>query len=723
MQKLRPWRPLSESLPHEISWPRSDFVDHWLVPSGHHNIRDRHSSGRRTPCQRAAGDVLEIARSRVSALLQSLAQVNSVHGLASVSISVAYGFACVGWGLIVAWVWDRRSRAFNAGQTVDFSVKLASCFLTGVAACSALLTVLGLVGQLRPIPVTVALLPGIFGLVLGRRHWRACLDAGLCAVAAWKAMPAWLSVITGFTVLLAFALGIGAWILPPKGDAAAFYLVYPKVIAATGLLEPIPGPFYFFSAIGLPVELHYAALIALSDDRAAKLLMFPIAISAGVFLAGIVRSCGGSIVAVTVSWAMLLSSYTFHHYIFDGKVDLAAAAFGLASVYWLLLGTKSKSVAAYVAAGWFAGLASVAKFSYLLALGVSLSTLLAWQLASGRSRGAKFATVVADIARVGVVMALVALVAWIPQLIKNQVLFDAPLAPFIGVQGDDGNWLNQAWFSQEDTRKILLTYPLALVFGRYPGQGGGLSFLYLAFLPFLVWLPPPLSWRKSVTTAVSLAALAALVAWLVLRPSVIAPRYILASLLMFVPLLALAVEAVLTHPASQPVLRMATTAVIVLALSASFWHLLPIPGALSTRISSPDKACVLASPECDPFRRLADVARSGDRILVASYYPYWLTPPQLQCRDTLEEQREMPGESDLLPWLKMRGFAYAIVDPAVAPKLAAGLRQLAASNAGDVEELNEGLALKLYRIRNDLSNRMRCMESTPGRWRLQEESR
>lgn len=649
--------------------------------------------------------------------------MNSVHWLTSVSISVSYVLACVGWGLIVAWVWAHRSKAVNAGQTFDFSAKLASCFLTGVAVCSALLTGLGLVGHLRPIPVTVLLLPGIFGLVLDRRHWRACLDAGLRAMAAWREMPAWLSVITGLAVLLVFALGIGAWILPPKGDAAAFYLVYPKVISATGLLEPMPGPFYFFSAIGLPVELHYAALIALSDDRAAKLLMLPIALSAGVFLAGIVRSCGGGIIAVTVSWSMLLSSYTFNHYVFDGKVDLAAAAFGLASVYWLLLGTKSKLVAAYVAAGWFAGLATVAKFSYLLALGVSLPTLLTWQLVLRRSRGAKFASVVADIARVGVVMALAALVAWIPQLIKNQVLFDAPLAPFIGVQGDDANWLNQAWFSQEDTRKILLTYPLALVFGRYPGQGGGLSFLYLAFLPFLFWLPQPPSWRKSVTTAVSFAALAALVAWMVLRPSVIAPRYILASLLMFVPLLALAVEAVLTHPASQPVLRIATTAVIMLALSASFWHLLPIPGALTMRISSSDKACVLASPECDPFRRLADVARSGDRILVASYYPYWLTPSQLQCRDTLEEQREMLGESDLLPWLKTRGFDYAVVDPVVAPKLAAGLQQLAASNEGEVEELNEGRPLKAYVIRNDLSNRIRCMESTPGRWRLQGESR
>ncbi len=645
-----------------------------------------------------------------------------MHWFVSVSTSVAYGLACVGWGLILARLWSRCSRAVNAGEKTDFSVNLATCFLAGVAACSALLTLLGLVGQLRPIPVALTLLPGIFSLALSRRHWRACIDASLRAAAACRAMPTWLSIIAGSTIFLAFALGIGAWTLPPKGDAAAFYLVYPKVIAATGLLEPIPGPLYFFSAIGLPVELHYSALIALSDDHAAKLLMFPIALSVGVFLAAIVRYCGGTVIAVTVSWAMLLSSYTFHHYIFDGKVDLAAAAFGLASVYWLLFGIKSKSVGAYVAAGWFAGLATVAKFSYLLALGVSLSTLLVWLIALGRSPGARFAPLVADMARIGTVMALAAMVAWIPHLIKNQVLFDAPLAPFIGGHGDDGKWLNPKWFSREDTQKILLTYPLALVYGRYPGQGGGLSFLFLALLPFLTSLTRPASWKDSLTAAVTIAGFSGVLAWMLLMPSVIAPRYILASLLLFIPILAIATEKFLAKEATPRALRVATSLTVFLAIAASFWHLLPIPSAIISGINSRGGTCSLAGPECYPFQRLSEIARPGDRLLIASYYPYWLTPALLQCRDTLEEQRAIPDQAQLVSWLQSRGFVYVAVDPTVSRKLAADLRQLAMSNTTGVYELLSERGLQLYRIKSDRPGRMRCTETTPGRWYLKKDS-
>lgn len=639
----------------------------------------------------------------------------------SLTISVTYASVCLGWGFLIARAFSHCGIKITTDRRFFdcSSILVASSFLAGAAVISALFTVLGLIGQLRLLPLILVLLPGVVGLMLGRKSLHEFMYASLDALRAVRAMPPWLLFIGGFTVLLALGSGIGAWVLPPKGDAAAFYMVYPKIIAATGLLEPMHGPFYTFSVIGLPVELHYAALMVLADEHAAKFFMFPIAVSVGVMLVGIVRLCGGGIAAVTLAWAMLFSSYTFHHYIYDGKVDLAAAAFGLAAVYWLLRGTESRvSILACVVAGWFAGLATTAKFSYFLVLGVSLFVLLAWRLVVSHPVETKIGESSVNLARVSGLMAIAAVVAWIPQLLKNGMLFEAPLAPFLGGQSD-GNLLSQVWFSSEDTRKILLTYPFALVFGRYPMQGGGLSFLFLAFLPFLAWMARPASWRRSMTVAVTVAAFAGVAAWMVLRPSVIAPRYILATLLLFVPILAIAAEDVLTRMPVSRMLQTGTTATVMLAIAASFWHLLPIAGAILSGMYARDNECLLASAECNSFKQLEKIARPGDRILISSYYPYWLAPSHLQCRDSLQEQREMPDQAQLLPWLKSHGFAYVAIDTQVTGKLADDMAQLAISHAAEVQGLPDALALKLYRIKSETPGHVRCVESTPGRWYLQ----
>ena len=222
--------------------------------------------------------------------------------------------------------------------------------------------------------------------------------------------------------------------------------------------------------------------------------------------------------------------------------------------------------------------------------------------------------------------------------------------------------------------------------------------------------------------AITVAGLSGVLAWMLLRPSVIAPRYILASLLLLVPILTIAVEDVLAQKAASQVLRAGTTLTVLFAIAASFWHLLPIPGAIISGFDSKGDACSLAGPECDSFQILSEIVRPGDRILIASYYPYWLTPAQLQCRDTLDEQQAIPDQVQLVPWLQSRGFTYVAVDSAVSRKLAADLTQLAESNASDVYELPGGTTVKLYHIKSDRPGRVSCVETTPGRWSLRRDS-
>ncbi len=642
--------------------------------------------------------------------------------LISFVISAFYSLICIGWGALVL----KNFSYFQSNEFKSYALNnnllilLTNMFLTGTALVSILLIFLGLLGQLKQIPIILVLLPGIIEIILNIKKMFKLKKLFFNSINLLLKMPLWLIIIYFSTILLVIGTGLGALILPPKGDAAAFYMVYPKIIAATGLLEPMQGPFYYFSSIGLPVELHYAALMTLGYSQAAKFLIFPIALSAGVMLSGIVRECGGKNVAVIITWAMLFSSVTFHHYIYDGKVDLAAAAYGLAAVYWILKSfLKSSSLMPFVLSGWFAGLATVAKFSYLLAFSVSMITLFIWLLIIHYSNIKKLNYFLIKFSKIGFLMIVSFCFAWLPQLIKNLVLFSAPLAPFLG-ENISGNFLKQAWFSDSDTKKIIFTYPFALVFGRYPMQGGGLSFLFLAFIPFLFCLKKPNSWIESRILAVFFASFMGILSWVIFKPSVIAPRYILTSLLMLTPIIAISAEKFLSINKNSKTLLFGTTLTTLLAILASFWHILPIPFAIIESFTKENKTCMLASPECTAFLKLSKIVNAGERIFIGSYYPYWLNSTQLQCRDTLLEQQEITSEENLLYWLKKNGFSYIIVDPTITKKLTLRLEKLEKNNSKNISKIHNGKVLKYYKIDNDLSStHIHCSETSPGRWVLE----
>lgn len=641
--------------------------------------------------------------------------------LLSFIISSFYSLTCLGWGSLILknFSYFQRSEFKNYILNNNLLILLASMFLTGTALVSILLTFLGLLGQLKQIPIILVLIPGIIGVGLNIKSVFKLKKLFFNNINLLLKMPLWLIIICSFTILLAIGTGLGALILPPKGDAAAFYMVYPKIIATTGLLEPMQGPFYFFSSIGLPVELHYTALMVLGDGQAAKFLIFSIALSAGVMLSGIVRECGGKNIAVIITWSMLLSSVTFHHYIYDGKVDLAAAAYGLTAVYWTLKSFgKNNSLMPFVLSGWFAGLATVAKFSYILAFSVSMTTLFIWLVIHNYSNIKKHNYFFIKFTKIGFLIIISFCFAWLPQLIKNLVLFGAPLAPFLG-ENISGNLLKQAWFSGNDTKKIIFTYPFALVFGRYPMQGGGLSFLFIAFIPFLFCLKKPNSWIESRILAVLFAGFMGILSWVIFKPSVIAPRYILTSLLLLTPIIAISAEKFLSINKNNKTLLFGTTLTTLLAILASFWHILPIPFAVIKSFTKENKTCMFASPDCSAYLKLSKAVNSGERVFIGSYYPYWLTSSQLQCRDTFLEQQEITSEENLVNWLKKNGFSYIIIDPNINRKLAMKLEKIVKNSPNDINEVYNDKVLRYYKINSDLSSaHIRCIETSPGRWIL-----
>lgn len=345
--------------------------------------------------------------------------------------------------------------------------------------------------------------------------------------------------ILAFLILLLLLLeGVGSLILPPRGDAVAFYMALPKVMAASHRLVPLPG-YEASSQIGLQGEMHFAALMSLGSPQAAKLFVWPTSLAIAMMLLAIGAKVGLGLRGKWIALAALFSSTAFTYLITDGKVDLFATAMGMAAFYWALQTGERKGALALRLTGLFTGLAVIAKFSYLAPLLPGILLLVVWQRAISseeRSVGASL---------ISLAMATLSLGFWmvlpvIPHLLKNGVLFGEPLAPFLSSGGQ--SWLSQTWYTPEITGYIVLTYPLALVFGRYPMQYGNLSPLILAFAPLAFLLPRPRSIAGSRLVQITLAAAMGVVIWVILCPSILAPRYILSPLLMFIPLAARSAE-------------------------------------------------------------------------------------------------------------------------------------------------------------------------------------
>lgn len=632
--------------------------------------------------------------------------------LLAVPVTTAHALACVGAGRAVQWALGRLGPARPATQTSDAWVDLATQFLAGLMAFNAVFTVLGLMGQLRPVPVGVALALGWLALFLSRPR---------LAPAQAMLRDAWDSVwrlnwpmrgLAAVVVLFFLCLALAALTMPPTGDAEAFYLAYAQIMASSGVLEPMRGTYEPFSSIGLPAELHYAVLMRWQGTAAAKFFVWPVALACGVFLSGIVRRCGGGLVARWMAWTILISSSSFTLYVFDGKVDLFGAAFGLAALYWLLSDTPANGRTGALAwAGLMAGSATVAKFSYVLSLGVAMLVLLMWQ-----HRGQERAYDTRGLLRTGLVLGAWAALAWLPQCLKNGVLYGAPLAPFLGM-GEAGAWLNQVWHSPEVTREILLTYPYALVFGDYPMQGGGVSLLLLG-LPALTWFvrrrrasDEPL--LDSPVIAVTLAALLSTLAWALIRPSVLAPRYILATLLLFAPLASLTAEAALAD--RRWWLRLGALGLLALALYFTVSKVRSGPHNLYLLLTHRAERCLKASESCKPLSALATEGQPGERVFLAAYYGYWLRPDQLQCQASRAEKESVRKANDVLAALQAGGFRYIVVERDSHGELLGRLLQAQAPVHHVVEYGN----VVVYRVPPAVTAQPpQCVETRPGEWKV-----
>ncbi len=525
----------------------------------------------------------------------------------------------VGWAALAAFARFAPAPAprFSPGAS-------GAAAIVGMALLGWIFQFAALASALTPVVVLIVLAAAVAASI-GSRTLPAIGDlrtawCHLCA--AWpRSGPT--ALVAALVVLLVLAMLPPAF-GPASGDAAAFYLAQPALIAATGAFDLLPA-YETFALLGLPAEMNYAALMVLFGQTPARALPLAAAAICAGLLWEIARRAGLSRGAAGLTLALLATSTAFTNVAIDGKVDLFGTAMGLAAILWVMRAGETHGrtrLAFYALGGAGAGLAIGFKLSLLPVLVPMLSVLAIAQVVAAERNAADRMRAVAA---AGILVALGGLLALAPLMVKNAIAFGQPFAPFLVLGGGQGFALDQVWYSAENTRWIVATYPLALVFGRYPMQYGTMSWMWLAAIPFaLAFLPA----MPSALRRLTLAAALGVAAWIVVRPSVLAPRYILPVLLALLPFAAYGIDALLERARWR---ALGAACLIALAVAAGLSVVRLVPpnwGSAYFHWKGPDEfpngvwlAIWTVNREAPP----------NARVFLGTYYGSMLRPDLLAC--------------------------------------------------------------------------------------------
>lgn len=576
-----------------------------------------------------------------------------------------YSIACLGFGWLLWRLLGGSLSTPPGGYPV--SALLGTFFLLGQGALAAWWALWALTGAFTPLlvllTVGLAFLTGLGTLFWTRGEWLPHLAA------VWKDHRAdtWTWKIVTLLVVVTYVGGLGCVGRPLFDDAKAFYMALPKVIAASHRLVPLPG-YEDFTQIGLQGELHFAALMVLGSPDAAKMFTWVTGLAVGLMLWALNLDFGLQRRGRWLVQAMVVTSSAVVLLWGDGKVDLIAAGMGLAAFYWALK-IGSSGPLAFRLTGLLTGWTLVAKLSYLQML-PALGLVILWRFWRSEDNAGELRDIsgwrsyLFPVFTSGLRLSAWMTLALLPHFIKNYLLYGQPFLPF---GASSTGWLDQTWFNPDTTRRILLTYPLALVYGQYAMQYGNLSPLTLGLAPLLLFVPRPQKWLTSPLVVVTGAALTGLVAYALLRPSVMAPRYFLATLLLLFPAVAKGAEHIVQNKKHYPALARGVEIMVLIILISSFMiYLRPVfsPASTSDYFWGHQDECGRDGSACRAMVKVNQEARPGDRVLLWTYTRYWLRPDLLQCLSAAKDQVCYQQETLENKWkcLFERGFRYIIMD-------------------------------------------------------------
>lgn len=551
---------------------------------------------------------------------------------------ILYSIACLSFGLRLLRLLARR---FEYSTSENTLVVLCSAFLLGQGVLATFVWQLVALARVFTPPVIAILCLIVFlsGVMLFPDLLRNILAASKTTLRAWVEESIVWKIVIALGFLAIIITGLLTYLPPqPRGDGLAFYLSFARLVAETGELSTRQAV-SFFAQVGLQGEFHYAALFALSTSNATQLFTWFTALAGVGVLVGLARYCG---VGYRGKWLITISAFTssaFSIVIWDGKVDMFGAALGLAAYYWAFRANDYPGGALYLA-GLFTGLAIIAKISYAVFLPLTIGLIIFWRyyVHTDSPLWHKGKLRFIGIIQLAFILAFWGALPAIPHIIKNTVVFDAPLAPVISDAGS--SIVEQSWFTDETTNRILLTYPFALTFGNFWAQGGQISPLILAFTPLLLLLKLPEDDRKrSLLLQVGLIAVLAVVIWIVYRASVFAPRYMMSPLMLWFIPVAFAVEYITLSNKRKVLTAIIPLMILVVTFFFLLHHQLFITYAarmVSGEIGECDYEYTNRDGSCRSAQIINAEAPEGSTILLASYFDYWLRSDLMQCKLSAE---------------------------------------------------------------------------------------
>ena len=255
------------------------------------------------------------------------------------------------------------------------------------------------------------------------------------------------------------------------------------------------------------------------------------------------------------------------------------------------------------------------------------------------------------------------------------IIFNAPF-------GSAGTLASSAYFSSKTTLRLILSYPIALTYGRYWAQLGTLSPLILAFIPLFFLMPRSERRLASPLMAMTISTVVALAIWMILMPSIFMPRYILATLLLLgIPAAAGAAHVSRERTILAGMVVSATAVVTMLTPNQVMSRTLVFePGwAIDYFRDGDEDALFTRDAYVAPSMEINKSAPLNDRVLLLVYQRVWLRGDLLErisTTDEVAEAKELLDKrgADFWAYLQDKGFRSLIVDAAQLDSIAAAVK-------------------------------------------------
>ncbi|MDQ3817289.1 MAG: hypothetical protein M3362_06320, partial [Acidobacteriota bacterium] len=152
--------------------------------------------------------------------------------------------------------------------------------------------------------------------------------------------------------------------------------------------------------------------------------------------------------------------------------------------------------------------------------------------------------------------------------------------------------------------------------------------------------------------------------------------YILATLLLFIPVAARAAER-FTESEERPRfisagMQIAIALSLLTALLTPLSNIRMVPSQALKYLRGQAASCDLAGGECPSLVAINEQAGPGERVFLGTFFSYWLRPDLLQCMSNSDEKAEMVElETPELRWsyLYDEGFRFVVIDETTRDKL------------------------------------------------------